>query len=404
MNTMQKHRLGWFARHNISLMMLFYLAASEMLSTYAFWILLTVSTVSFVFKNVGRVIIKHKKSTSVLIAMFVVGFFSSLITMACESRSIGAWLYIRDIIKMSAIPLTCVVCTMLANQEHHDRKVLYSTLFFFCSVYGIGSMVVSIPSYIASAESLFSFAGNLINQWIAAVGIFLAFCKPPCVEKYYVGRWFDLVAKIGLSILVVISFSRTVFVILICLLLPFFYNKLTTLLKMLLLISVSVMIVWNVFPNIAASFSDKVLRSFTEMSSASSSWDNWNIVNNWRGYEVYCAQNEFDSYNLLEKIIGKGFGATVDAKGYASLVTSEDALPYLHNGYYTTLIKMGIVGVALNIGYWVMLFFERKKCMDKFDYSTCIGVILAMAGSMLAIHGIFWGGVLVIPFLLLEWD
>ena len=404
MIAVRKRQLSWFAKHNISLLMLFYLAASEILNKYAFWMLLAVSAVYFVFRNGGRITVKDKKSILVFIAMFVIGFFSSLLTMVNESVSVGAWTYLRDMIRMSAIPLACIVCINLSGQERHDRKVLYSTIFFFCSVYGIGSMLISIPSYMASAESLFSFAGNLIDQWIAAVGVFLAFCKPPCIEKYYVGRWFDLIAKVGLPILAVISFSRTVFVLLLCLLLPFFCNRLTTLLKVLVIIALAVMIVWNVFHDVATTFSDKVLRSFTEMSSASSNWDSWSVVNNWRGYEVYCAQDEFANYNLLEKIFGKGFGATVDAKGYANLVTSEDSLPYLHNGYYTTLIKMGIVGVALNIGYWIMLFLERKKRMDRFDYKTCIGVILAMASSMLVIHGIFWGGVLFIPFLLLEWD
>ena len=126
------------------------------------------------------------------------------------------------------------------------------------------------------------------------------------------------------------------------------------------LAGMAMMVMWHIFPDVADTFVYKINRSFTEVASSSENWNDSTVVSNWRGYEVHCAKQEFSKYTSMEKLFGKGFGATVDAHGYARLVTSENSLPYLHNGYYTTLIKMGIVGGALNIMYWVALYRERK--------------------------------------------
>lgn len=388
----RSYKMQWFSKHNISLLLLLYLAASEMLGEYAFWIILVLSAAYYIAVHRGKLKIRSPLSTNVLFVMIAIGLWGTLFSITASGQTVKAWPFLRDIIRISTVPLTCLLCTMLSENAQKKKSVLYTTLFFFCSVYGIGSMLISIPNYMMTSQSLFNFAGNLIDQWVAAVGLFLGFCRPPCIDKYYISKKFDSVAKLGLAILVVISFSRTAFVLLLCLILPFYYNKLGKFIKTALAILIALFFVWNMFPDIASTFMNKVTRSFTEMSSSNAAWDDGSIVNNWRGYEVYCAQKQFSAYNMVEKVIGRGFGATVDANGYARLVTSEDSLPYLHNGYYTTLIKMGVAGVFFNFVYWIALYIERKKRLERYEKKNCIGLIAAMASSMLAIHGIFWGG------------
>lgn len=387
---MLEQRFRWCKQHNISVVLLAFLFASELLSNYLFWGVLVVGTAYYMIEEQGKLVIKNPRSTMVLCLLFMVGLVGSFCSMFHNTYSGGMWVFLRDVIKISAVPLTFYLSGRLLKNK--SRRVLYTTLYFFCSIYGIGSMLLAIPRYAMASGSLFAFSDNLVDQWVTAVGVFLAFFKTSEVKDYYISPRFDRISKIGLVILLAISFSRTAFLILICLSIPFIKKYFGTILKSAVMLALAAMVIWNIFPEISHTFMTKIQNSLVEISSNESKWDDYAVVTNWRGYEVHCAKQEFAGYDLLQKAIGKGFGARVDAHGYARLVTSEAYLPYLHNGYYTTLIKMGIIGVFLNILYWVSLYMDTKNRSGQYEKNISLGVISSLAISMTIIHGIFWGG------------
>lgn len=398
----RKVKIDWLEQHNISAFMLAVLFLSETLNSYLFWLLLVVNTICYLIGNGWKIKIKNRGSTCILGLMFTIGLLGAIVTSFRAPNVQNTWGYIRDIIRFSSVPLTFVMAAQIEKKNGFDSLVLYTTLFFFCSVYGIVSMLLAVPNYLADADSLFAFAKNLLDQWVIAVGVFLSFFKPKCIKDYYIGRYFDLIAKVGLVALLAVSFSRTAFMILLCMIFPFAFRRAGTVMKGFALAGMAMMVMWHIFPDVAGTFIYKINRSFTEVASSSENWNDSTVVSNWRGYEVHCAKQEFSKYTSMEKLFGKGFGATVDAHGYARLVTSENSLPYLHNGYYTTLIKMGIVGGALNIMYWVALYRERKTKERNYNNGVFLGVIAALATSMSVIHGIFWGGQHSFPYYF--WD
>lgn len=398
---MREQRFYLSKQNNISMVLLVFLFAYEFLSYYFFWIVLVVGNAYYVIKYRGKLLIKDPCSTMVFILLCIVGLMGSFFSVFHNVYSSGIWVFFRDLIRISAVPLTFYFsCQLLKNES---RCVLYTTLYFFCSVYGIGSMLLAIPHYVA-ATSLFALSDSLVDQWVTATGVFLAFFKSSEIKGYYISPRFDRISKIGLVVLLTISFSRTTFLILICLSIPFIKKYFSIILKSFVMLGLVAMVIGKVFPEISHTFITKIQNSLVEISSNESKWDDYAIVTNWRGYEVYCAKQEFSRYNLPQKLIGKGFGARVDANGYAHLVTSEEYLPYLHNGYYTTLIKMGLIGVFLNILYWIALYMDKKNKTDQYEKNISFGVISFLVISMAIIHGIFWGGGIVIPALLLESD
>lgn len=397
---MRKIRFYWCEQHNISVVLLAFLFTSEFLSQYFFWGVLIVGTAYYAIREQGKVFIRNPRSTVVLFSLCMVGMIGSFGSAFHNSYSGGAWVFFRDLIRFSAVPLTFYFSEQLLKNK--SRCVLYSTLYFFCSVYGIGSMLLAIPKYAMASGSLFSFSDNLVDQWVTAVGVFLAFFKSSEIKECYISPHFDRISKIGLVVLLAISFSRTAFLILICLSIPFIKKHLRTILKSSVMLVLVAMVIWQGFPEISHTFMTKIQNSLVEISSNESKWDDNAIVTNWRGYEVYCAKREFSGYSFPQRAFGKGFGARVDAYGYARLVTSEAFLPYLHNGYYTTLMKMGVIGVFLNILYWIALYMDTKNKTSQYEKNLSIGVISALAISMTVIHGIFWGGGIIIPALLLE--
>lgn len=198
-----------------------------------------------------------------------------------------------------------------------------------------------------------------------------------------------------------LSFSRTTVIIFLCLVITSQYDRISAIIKCILLGIVGLIAVSYLLPNVWTSFIDKIMNSVTEIS-ASNSWSDYNIVNNWRGFEVYSAKKVFSQYSIFAQVFGKGFGSTVDVGGYAYLVTSEATLPYLHNGYYTTLIKGGILGIVLTIGYFgANILYVKEHVSFKYEKRLAIGLIISMILTMSVIHGIFWGGPQLTAFVLL---
>lgn len=111
---------------------------------------------------------------------------------------------------------------------------------------------------------------------------------------------------------------------------------------------------YAVFPSVFNNFVDRFKNTLREISYARTVWDHASIVTNWRGYEAYCEIGKFRNAGIFEKILGGGFGAQLDVNGKAYLVTTEEMLPFLHNGYFSVLMIWGILGCVL---FAVMLFF-----------------------------------------------
>lgn len=120
--------------------------------------------------------------------------------------------------------------------------------------------------------------------------------------------------------------------------------------------------VWCIFPDLTQLYINKLLSSFTEINFKTNIWNDITIVNNWRGYEVSCAIDQFKQSPLINQLVGSGFGTTLDVKGYAYLVTNEKRLSFLHNGYFTQLLIWGILGIVCFF-VWIILILKRTSVM-----------------------------------------
>jgi len=146
-------------------------------------------------------------------------------------------------------------------------------------------------------------------------------------------------------------------------------------------------------------FMEKVLDAATELSSGQSYWTYSQIVNNWRGYEVFCEKIRFADAGLFEKIFGGGFGVGLDVFGYAYLVSNADTLSHLHNGYYTQLMIWGISGLIAMIMMFALLLAKSRKIKIRQDRFFYQGIIVTMAVITAFVKGPFFsGGVAVLFF------
>ena len=95
------------------------------------------------------------------------------------------------------------------------------------------------------------------------------------------------------------------------------------------------------------------------------------IYNNWRGYEIKNAQKQWRKYNTFEMVFGGGVQKQIKISNLLSHFTrgagytfQDNKSPILHNGYYTLLVKGGILAI-IGVLIWlfaplVMLFWKKN--------------------------------------------
>ena len=160
-----------------------------------------------------------------------------------------------------------------------------------------------------------------------------------------------------------IHFSRTMIITLgLLVLFSGLKINLKKILKLLIVLLIAIIGLIIICPDIVIAFWNKILRSLQELNYVDNTWNYTNIVLNWRAYEMYCETIKFMKAGIYEKIFGGGFGATLDVFGYASLVSNEEQLSFLHNGYFTQLMTNGIIGVTLFILWLGSLYRYSCKC------------------------------------------
>jgi len=151
---------------------------------------------------------------------------------------------------------------------------------------------------------------------------------------------------------------------------------------------------------ISSSFTKKMLSSLTEVN-ASNSWNSpYEIQSNWRGYETYCAVNQWKDSNFIHQIFGAGFGERIYVGRYAYTLLKQvdstgqaiNSIAVLHNGYATMLIKLGVLGV---IGYLLFYFAIIKKAWKAHKRTDSLDsrILLAM-GLIFLIQTYFLNGLM----------
>ncbi len=143
-------------------------------------------------------------------------------------------------------------------------------------------------------------------------------------------------------------------------------------------------------------FLAKLGNSFSEISFVDEG-DSAEMLKNWRGFEAYNAQLAFDSASILEQILGRGAGSTVDLGLYIGMGEGMffRYLPLLHNGYYHVLGKYGLLGLIFYVMFLLKLV-NAKSFRSSRQSEEGVFVIRLVAGvgcvfvyTSLVVSGIF---------------
>ena len=166
--------------------------------------------------------------------------------------------------------------------------------------------------------------------------------------------------------------------------------------------------------NIVGDYVTKLFNSFTEVSANGDWYNSAMIQNHWRGYETHCALKEWENYNLVSQFIGRGFGKRILVGPYAFTLlkqlnsdgTPATTIAVLHNGYSTMLIKLGAVGVALYLAYYIILvsngaIASKNKSVDRYSARLFLGCGLFLLIVTYFLNGLYKDGCPFYPIIIM---
>ena len=230
-------------------------------------------------------------------------------------------------------------------------------------------------------------AGNSLEVLSCVLIIFHRACGPIRILPKYIPRWLAIVLLVT-SIL--LSLSRTNFIVFIILILSFFGAMNRISFKRIILSLVVIFGVVTFFSFFQdqerGSFFNKLGGSLSEISIS----EKENINTDWRGFEAYMAVEQFMSSTTIQKVFGQGFGALVDIGFYMPLGdVNLRFIPILHNGYAYILTKVGLLGLLL----YVVFYYRALRCgfrnsfsssqLNKFYARLLVGCTWSQAAVML---------------------
>ncbi|WP_407385959.1 O-antigen ligase family protein [Holdemanella porci] len=235
--------------------------------------------------------------------------------------------------------------------------------------------------------------GNILSL----IGIYILFVYKN--NLYFTRKQNAIVVSICL-LSSIIHFSRMTILYAIIFLLFSNFNPFSKKGKRCILIGVCLILLLTlIFPNIMGSYISKIFSTLKEINFNKSDWNETTIVLNWRGYEVYCALDQFKGFSIFKKIFGNGFGTMIDAKGYAYLVSQKDYLSFLHNGYFTQLLIWGVFGWVI-FALWMYRFLKTSiSISSKNDRNFSMILILIIIVANFFVMGPFFSQTIASLFL-----
>lgn len=274
--------------------------------------------------------------------------------------------------------------SFIARKKLERQEIIEGLINVVC-LYSIYDVIFSSSKIITgsyySIHQLRALIGN--GSFLPVLGVYLLiFYK----KEIYKTKLFQNTCLFFAVVSLLIHFSRTyILEMVILLLFSGVIKNWKKFLQIVLGLTIIVIGFYVVMPDFVKLFIEKLVYSLTEVSTKTTTWDYVAINNNWRGYEFYCEIKHFLNANVTEQVFGGGFGSTLDTFGYSYLVSNEETLVFLHNGYGTQLMIWGLNGIALFIIWLVQLYKSSKRCLNNQDKRLIKGftVIIAIVTSII---------------------
>lgn len=187
--------------------------------------------------------------------------------------------------------------------------------------------------------------------------------------------------------------------------------KINKVVKLFFSIMVALVVLFYIMPSsIKSPLMDKVLNSFDEVDSSQKITSVGSAMNNWRAYEIQSAKEQWKGEWVISQLFGEGMGKGVEIQyvpySWVGVVDGNE-IPLLHNGFYTMLIKGGIIGLVallwLFVGNVKKGLYMSKHRADKVYSNILVAISVAAVANTYVVRGPIQQGTFLIWALLIGW-
>jgi len=366
------------------LLLMRYFIGSELFLIIAFCYLM----LWIIIRNDGILFINTGSKVYYLIIIMVVGIFIGLV----KTGEYGVYPIVRDVFYILN-PVIFIQIGVYVQKKWRVKFDVYKTIIVLSAMLSI----IGVVSFFSNIELIkeASTVGALKEEMVFTDVSTVVGCVLLITERERGIKYFSKKVKIILMLIfftyLIVSFSRTNLIVLVLMIMPFvvsnenFGGTVKRMMTGIVLLAIISSILYVAIPNaVIDNFLYKITNSSLELSTKNDWTNPVNIVHNWRGYEINCAKKIFSQGNLQEKLLGYGYGKGIDVGEYAYLVMdgSSTTIPILHNGYYTMLIKSGIIGIVLYLLFYLdhikTAFWRIRSKYNSFEAKLYLGVVLAL--------------------------
>lgn len=371
-------------KHNISPWLIFYIIVSQFVSANVGLVLLLMGILYFLVK--GHFVLRFTlPGKNIYLSMFLIAICVGFIYFIKGRYNI--YLVLKHAYYFITPALYWVLACQMTKTGATSRSKTINSFLIAAILYSIYDVAYALMTLVRGGYSSLNQFRHIIgtSNFLALIGLYILLSYK---KEIHLQKWQRIIAYSICLIAVIIHFSRSIFIDLIIFIL--FSGIIKDYKKMIkiggpIVLGTIALIVF--LPNEVQQLIGKVLNTSDELQAFSGSWTRTSIVQNWRGYEMFCEMTKFKNASLIEKILGGGFGSSLDVFGYAYLVTNEQDLSVLHNGYFTELMIGGLIGVILNFLWYLKLYFANKRIVNINDRMAYRCLVIVMAVSTYFVKG-----------------
>lgn len=361
-------------------------------------ILLVITSLYFLYLilSTNKIVIKDIEVIGVLFIILILGIFITLIHINDYSlRNV-----IRDIFYILN-PIVFIWTGIMFKYKYEERFDIFKIIVYIAVISSILNLLqIAKEPRILQVSSIYIFRNyiEVINAYAVLIAIVLLFTNKHIKNECNFGIFRLNLFRILCIISFIIDFSRTNYICLFIILCPFILpiiRKNIFKVRKIIYIFILIVLANFIMPDLMGTLFDKMIRSITELKASINWGDPSEIVNNWRGYEIYKAKDLYLEGNWFEKIFGYGLGKLIPVGVFSELVgvdASEGRITILHNGYYMMLIKCGLIGVLLYASVYLVgirkMIIRIKNNLDLYRSKLLLGIFVGFLVSTYVTTGI----------------
>lgn len=361
-------------------------------------ILLVITSLYFLYLilSTNKIVIKDIEVIGVLFIILILGIFITLIHINDYSlRNV-----IRDIFYILN-PIVFIWTGIMFKYKYEERFDIFKIIVYIAVISSILNLLqIAKEPRILQVSSIYIFRNyiEVINAYAVLIAIVLLFTNKHIKNECNFGIFRLNLFRILCIISFIIDFSRTNYICLFIILCPFILpiiRKNIFKVRKIIYIFILIVLANFIMPDLMGTLFDKMISSITELKASINWGDPSEIVNNWRGYEIYKAKDLYLEGNWFEKIFGYGLGKLIPVGVFSELVgvdASEGGITILHNGYYMMLIKCGLIGVLLYASVYLVgirkMIIRIKNNLDLYRSKLLLGIFVGFLVSTYVTTGI----------------